>query len=64
MQKKKRLVITLEQKFDMIEWHEHGHGNSKIGQYVGKPKSMVQNIIKHTGEIEGKRKVASAFCGL
>jgi hypothetical protein len=61
--KKKRIIITLQQKFDMIEQHERGHGNSKLGQYVGKPKSMVRNTIKHTGEIEENGKVASAFCG-
>jgi hypothetical protein len=34
---KKRPVITLEQKFDMIERHERGHSNSEIGQDVGMP---------------------------
>lgn len=29
--KKKRLVITLGQKFDVIERHECGHSNAKVG---------------------------------
>uniref|UniRef100_A0A5F8GLC9 Tigger transposable element-derived protein 1-like n=1 Tax=Monodelphis domestica TaxID=13616 RepID=A0A5F8GLC9_MONDO len=62
--KKKRLVITLEQKCDVIERHERGHSNSKIGRDVGMPESTVRNIIKHAGEIKEKGKVASTFCGL
>lgn len=62
-EEKKRLVITLEKKFDVIERHEHGHSNSKIGQDVGLPESMVRNIIKPTSEIKEKYKTASAFCG-
>ncbi|XP_044522035.1 uncharacterized protein LOC123238854 [Gracilinanus agilis] len=62
--KKKRLVITLEQKFDVIERHERGHSNSKIGRDIGMPESTVRNIIKHAGEIKKKGKVASTFCGL
>jgi hypothetical protein len=62
--KKKRIVITLEQKCDVIEQHERGHSNSEIGRDVGMPKSSVWNIIKHAEEIKGKCKVASAFCGL
>ncbi|XP_036597382.1 tigger transposable element-derived protein 1-like [Trichosurus vulpecula] len=62
--KKKRLVITLEQKCDVIERHERGHSNSKIGRDVGMPESTVRNIIKHAGEIKKKGKVASTFCGL
>ncbi|KAM6471896.1 uncharacterized protein PHA67_002618 isoform 2-T2 [Liasis olivaceus] len=62
--KKKRLVITLEQKCDVIERHECGHSNAKIGRDVGMPESTVRNIIKHAGEIKKKGKVASAFCGL
>lgn len=34
-QKKKRLVITLEQKFVLIEQHEPGHRNTKTAQLVG-----------------------------
>jgi DNA-binding Lrp family transcriptional regulator len=44
--KKRRLVIMLEQNFDVVE-HEHGHSNSKIGQDVGMSESMAWNIIKH-----------------
>jgi hypothetical protein len=31
---------------------------------AGMPECTVRNIIKHAGEIKGKGKVASAFCGL
>jgi hypothetical protein len=46
--RKKSLVITLEKKFDVIEWHEHGHNESKIGRDVRMPESVKWNIIKHT----------------
>jgi hypothetical protein len=49
---KEGLVITLEQKFDVIEQHEHGHSNFEIGQDVGMPDSVARNIMKHSGEIK------------
>jgi hypothetical protein len=39
----------------MIERHERGHSNSKIGRDVGMRESTGRNIVKHAG------KVASAF---
>jgi hypothetical protein len=41
---KKAIIITLEQKCDVIEWHERGHKNSKIGRYVKMPESMVRML--------------------
>lgn len=48
--KKKKFVITLEQKFDVIEQHELGHTNTKIAQSVGMPESIGYNIIKMQGK--------------
>jgi hypothetical protein len=48
----------------VIGRHERGHSNSKIGRHIGMPKSTVRNIIKQAREMNGKGKVASAFCGL
>lgn len=62
--KKKRLVITLEQKFDIIDKHERGISNSDIGRVVGMSESTVRNIIKHSEEIKEKGRVAEGFCGL
>jgi hypothetical protein len=50
--KETRLVITVEQKFDVTERHERGHSNSKAGRDVGMSESTVRNIIKHSGEIK------------
>lgn len=47
---------VLAQKFD-----ECGHSNPKTGQDIKMPESMEWNIIKYTGEIKQKGKVASAF---
>lgn len=49
--KKERLIIMSEQTFDVIERHECGHSNSKIGWHVRMSGSMVWNIIKYAGEI-------------
>lgn len=43
--KTKRLLITWDQKFDLIEGHERGHSNSTIGRDVGVSESTVQNIV-------------------
>ncbi|XP_059173239.1 uncharacterized protein LOC131953856 isoform X2 [Physella acuta] len=59
--KKKRLVISLEQKFDVIARHERGHSNYKIGRDLGMPESTVRNIIKHSEEIKEKGRVALAL---
>lgn len=29
--KKKRLIITFQQKFDVTEWYGYDHSNTKIG---------------------------------
>lgn len=42
--KKKKKVITLEEKFDVIGQHEH-NSNSKTGQDVGIPE-YYKNIHK------------------
>jgi hypothetical protein len=42
--KERRLVIVLEHKFGEIEWHESGHGNSKLGRDVWMSESTVRNI--------------------
>jgi hypothetical protein len=62
--KKKRLVITLEQNFDVTERHERGHSNSTIGRNVAIPESTVRNIIQHAGGIKERGKAASAFSRL
>jgi hypothetical protein len=45
--KRKRLFITLEQNFGVIEQHEHAHSDSKIGM----PEPTARNITKHAVEI-------------
>jgi hypothetical protein len=59
-----RLVITVEQKFDVTERHDRGHSISETGRDAGMSECTVWNIIKHSGEIKEKSKIASAFCGL
>jgi hypothetical protein len=41
---KKRLIITLEQKFDVIERHVCGHSNSKLERDVGMPEMLEENF--------------------
>lgn len=40
-QKKKGLIIILQQKCDVIEQQEHGHSNSKTGENVGMPEPTI-----------------------
>jgi hypothetical protein len=62
--KQEETAVTLSQKSDVIEGHEHGHSYSKRGQDVGMPESLIRSIVIYAREMKEKDKVASAFCGL
>jgi hypothetical protein len=62
--KEKAIIITLEQRCDVIDGHEREQRNSKMGREVKMPESTVRNVMKHAEEIKVRGKVASAFRGL
>ncbi|KHJ42500.1 CENP-B DNA-binding domain protein [Trichuris suis] len=62
--KKKRKVITLEQKIDVIRRHADGHSNSKISSDISLHEATIRKILKQETVLKERSRAVSSFSSL